>query len=325
MKKLNKILASATLLTATFLSSVQAETLRIGSVQAADDPIAEGFYKFKEGVEARTNGDVKVQVFMNGQIGNTQDMMDQALAGANVASFTDASRLADYVPELGVIGAPYVFSSYEEAESFVLSDTFNQWANELQNKSGLVVLAFNWYQGPRHLLTKKMIDKPEDIEGLRIRSPGAPAWMAGIKSLGAIPTPMDWAEIYSALQLGAIDGAGSTPAGIWGSKLHEVINDITLTAHIQLITGIVVGERFWNKLSLEEQKIVKEEAVKAGSYMSKLTITKGDEYLVKIANTGTRIHEIDTSSFQDKAHSLYPELGLESAYQKVKAELTNKQ
>ncbi len=139
-------------------------------------------------------------------------------------------------------------------------------------------MAFNWYLGPRYLVTKKMIDSTSDIEGLRIRSPSSPTWMAGVKALGAVPTPMDWSEVYPGMQLGAIDGAGATPSSIWGGKLYEVANDITTTSHIQLITGIVVGKKFWGKLTPEQKEILKEEAVEAGNYMSSINIKKGNEF-----------------------------------------------
>jgi tripartite ATP-independent transporter DctP family solute receptor len=312
--------------TACLLSSsawAQDYTLRIGSVQAEGDPVIEGFHRFAELVSEGTGGAVEVQVFANGALGNTQDMMDQAQAGANVAAFTDAARLAAFTPEMGIIGAPYVFSNYEEADRFTSSDTFAGWADQLQEDSGFVTLAFNWYQGPRYLLTNKPITSRADMEGVRIRTPGAPAWVAAGNALGGTVTPLAWAEIYSSLQTGAIDAAEAHPAGIVGMKFYEVVENLTKTAHIQLITGIVVGETWWNDLPAEHQAVVRSASVEAGRYMSGLIIESNDAHLATIAENGVTVSEIDTSEFQAAAAEEMEGLGLTEAYAAVKAVLNN--
>ncbi|MEO2038332.1 MAG: C4-dicarboxylate TRAP transporter substrate-binding protein [Martelella sp.] len=294
-------------------------TMRIGSVQAETDPIIMGFNKLKEIVEDKTDGAVEVLVYPNGQLGNTQDLMDQALAGANVAAFTDANRLAAFLPKFGIIGAPYVFDDYAQADAFTSSDTFWQWADELQDASGFVTLAFNWYQGPRNLLTNKPIESRADVEGLRIRTPGAPVWVAAGRALGGTPTPLDWAEIYSAMQLGAIDAVEAQPAGVIGSRLYEVADYLTLTEHIQLITGIVVGESWWDELPEEYQDIIRDAAVEAGRYMSDIVITQsGDDYAAMEAG-GMTISEIDTSEFKEAAAAEIETLGLSDALATVQS------
>jgi len=322
---MNRILAAAM---AALLGLIGAQhaiaadfKLRIGSVQAESDPIIKGFHEFKRIVAEKTNGRIEVLVYPNGQLGKTQDMMDQAQAGANVASFTDPNLLAAFKPEMGIIGAPYVFDNYEQADKFTSSDTFMQWAEDLRQNSGFVMLSFNWYQGPRNLLTNKPIKSRADTEGLRIRTPGAPVWVAAGRVLGGVPTPMAWAEIYSALQLGAIDAVESQPAGVIGSRFYEVTKYLTKTGHIQLITGIVVGESWWSKLDQADQKILRQASVEAGRFMSEMVIDQMAADYATMEENGMTISDIDTGEFKAVAKSEIEKLGLGEALAAVNKEL----
>ncbi|WP_425417133.1 C4-dicarboxylate TRAP transporter substrate-binding protein [Oricola indica] len=295
--------------------------LRIGSVQAESDPIIKGFNIFKDILAEKTEGRIEVKVYPNGQLGDTQELMDQALAGADVAAFTDPNLLAAFTPELGIIGAPYVFASYDEADRFTSSATFDEWAEQLRQDSGFVTLAFNWYQGPRNLMTNKPINARADMEGVRLRTPGAPVWVAAGRALGGVPTPLAWSEIYSALQLGAIDAVESQPAGAVGSRFYEVTKYLTKTEHIQLITGIVVGDAWWSRLSAEDHAIVADAAKEAGRQMSAMTIAQMDSDYAFMEEKGMTISDIDKTEFRAAAEAEIEGLGLSDALAAVQAEL----
>ena len=166
-----------------------AVTLRIGTVLAPNDPMGQGLEKFKKDVDAATKGEVNIQVFHNSQLGDTTEMIDQARAGANVGTVTDVARLSSFVPSLAIMSAPFLFDTYEQADKFALSKPYLAWGDELKKKAGLVMLASNWYQGPRHLLTQKPIKSPADLKGVRMRTIGAPVWIDTIKAMGADPDP----------------------------------------------------------------------------------------------------------------------------------------
>lgn len=291
---------------------VNAETtLRIGTVLAPNDPMGQGLDKFKEEVEAATNGDVAVQIFHNSQLGDTTEMIDQARAGANVGTVTDVARLSSFVPSLAIMSAPFLFDTYEQADTFALSDEYLAWGEELKEKSGLVMLASNWYQGPRHALTQKPISTPEDLAGVRMRTIGAPIWIETIRAMGAEPTPIAWGEVYSALQLGAIDAAEAQPTAIKGAKLYEVIKNVTKTGHIQLVTALVVSADAWDEISPENQKIVRDLAVENGRYASQLTIDLGEEALADVAASGVTVSEVDLAPFKEAVSGVYELLELE--------------
>lgn len=306
-------LGAALSLTLSFGAPALAETtLRIGTVLAPGDPMGVGLEKFKADVEAATKGEVKIEVFHNSQLGDTTEMLDQARVGANVGTVTDVARLSSFVPSLAIMSAPFLFDSYEQADKFALSAEYLAWGDELKEKSGLMMLASNWYQGPRHLLTQKPVSKPADLAGVRMRTIGAPVWIETIRAMGAEPTPMAWGEVYSALQLGALDAAEAQPTAITGAKLFEVVKNVTKTGHIQLVTALVVGGEAWDQISPENQKIVRDLAVEAGRYASKMTIELGDKSLADVAAAGVAVADVDLAPFKTAVAGVYDLLNLKA-------------
>lgn len=324
MNKTFKMLgACAALTVAMGLGSVaQAEvTLRIGTVLAPNDPMGQGLEKFKSEVEAATGGEVVIEVFHNSQLGDTTEMIDQARAGAGVGTVTDVARLSAFVPSLAIMSAPFLFDSFEDADKFALSEEYLGWGDELAEKAGLVMLSSNWYQGPRHALTQKPISGPADLKDVRMRTIGAPIWIETIRAMGAVPTPIAWGEVYSALQLKTIDAAEAQPTAIWGAKLYEVIKHVTKTGHIQLVTALVVSADAFNKISPAHQKIVRDLAVKNGRYASNLTIKLGKKALEDVAASGVTISEVDLEPFKKAVMPVYSMLKLEKEAAIVKSVL----
>ncbi len=313
MNKLNKTLGFCFALAICLCASIPtfaSTTLRIGTVLAPDDPMGQGLDKFKSEVEAATKGEVKVQVFHNSQLGDTTEMIDQARAGANVGTVTDVARLSSFVPSLAIMSAPFLFDTYDQADKFALSKEYLAWGDTLKEKSGIVMLASNWYQGPRHALTQKPISGPADLAGVRMRTIGAPIWIETIRAMGAEPTPIAWGEVYSALQMGVIDAAEAQPTAIKGAKLYEVIKHVTKTGHIQLVTALVVSAEAWDQISAENQKIVRDLAVQNGRYASNLTIDLGEKALADVAATGVTISEVDLVPFKKAVSGVYELLNL---------------
>ncbi len=320
--KNGKILAAIAAAGLTLAVPAFAETtLRIGTVLAPDDPMGQGLDKFAAEVEAATGGEVIVEIFHNSQLGDTTEMIDQARAGANVGTITDVARLSSFVPSLAIMSAPFLFDTYEQADKFALSEAYLGWGDELAEEAGIVMLASNWYQGARHALTQMPITSPEDLAGVRMRTIGAPIWIETIRAMGAEPTPIAWGEVYSALQLGSIDAAEAQPTAIWGAKLYEVITHVTKTGHIQLVTALVISTDSWNELSDENKTIVRDLAVENGRYASALTIELGEEAMVKVAESGVIISEVDLAPFKEAVAGVYELLDLEAEAAIVKAVL----
>ena len=284
-------------------------TLSINTALATSDPLYRGLEAFRDNVATASNGALEVKLFPNSQLGADEDVLEQARAGAPVAIVVDGGRLATFVTEFGVLGAPYLASGYDGIRKVVVSDKFEEWVQKLHDTSGHQVLSFNWWQGERHLWTRKPVNVPADLAGVRMRTPGAPVWVETITAMGAVATPMPFAEVYAALEQNAIDAVeAQLPAG-QGSKLNEVTSVLTKTGHINLITGLVTSAPWFDSLPAELQTVLRDEALKAGDIASYGTQDALAQIEADLVAAGMTVNTIDVTPFQEATAGVYEKLG----------------
>ncbi|MEA3252448.1 MAG: C4-dicarboxylate TRAP transporter substrate-binding protein [Pseudomonadota bacterium] len=293
--------------------------LNLSSALSTQDPIVQAMQDAKQSIEARTDGELTLNVFPNSQLGSDEDVVEQIRSGANIAILIDAGRLSEYQPELGILSAPYLVEDYTQYEAITQSDLYNQWVESLADSSGLRLMNYNWFQGAREMLTKEPVEKPEDLQGLRIRTINSPVWLKTIEAMGATPTPLPWSEVYSALQLGSIDGAEAQLTAADGQRLQEVINNVALTHHIQLMSGIVTSEQWYQSLPENLRSILDEELKTAGAEASQATVAALDETRKRMEEAGVTFTEVDTELFRQRVDSVYTELG----YDKYREQLVS--
>lgn len=284
-------------------------TLNVNTALTTEDPLYKGLESFRDAVAERSEGRLEVQLFPNSQLGPDEDVLEQARAGAPVAVIVDGGRLAVFVNEFGVLGAPYLASGYDGIRKVVTSDLYQDWVEKLREASGHQVLSFNWWQGERHVVTDAPVATPADLEGSRMRTPGAPVWTETVRAMGATPTPMPYAEVYSALQQNVIDSVEVQLPALWGSKLHEVAPAITKTGHISLITGMVTSADWFDSLPEDLQAILLEEALAAGDVASRGTEAALAEIEAQLTAAGATITEIDVTPFREATAGVYETLG----------------
>jgi tripartite ATP-independent transporter DctP family solute receptor len=299
------------------------QTLSINTALTTNDPLYKGLESFRDAVAQRSNGAIEVKLFPNSQLGPDEDVLEQARAGAPVAVVVDGGRLAVFQKEFGVLGAPYLATGYTGIRKVVTSPLFEEWVKKLHDASGHQILSFNWWQGERELWTNKPVAVPADLAGVRMRTPGAPVWVETVKAMGATPTPMPYAEVYSAMQQNVIDAVeAQLPAG-QGSKLYEVSKYLTKTHHINLITGLVTSASWFDSLSPELQTILREEALKAGDLASHGTEDSLAKIEAAMKAAGMTVSEPDLTPFKEATAGVYDTLGygeLRDTLQKIAAE-----
>jgi tripartite ATP-independent transporter DctP family solute receptor len=284
-------------------------TLSINTALTVNDPLYKGLESFRDAVATRSNGAIEVKLFPNSQLGPDEDVLEQARAGAPVAVVVDGGRLAVFQSEFGVLGAPYLASGYDGIRKVVTSPLFEEWVQKLHDASGHQILSFNWWQGERHLWTDAPVSTPADLAGSRMRTPGAPVWVETVTAMGATPTPMPFAEVYSALESNVIDSVEcQLPAGL-GAKLQEVTNVVTKTGHINLITGLVTSAAWFDGLPAELQTVLREEALKAGDVASYGTEDALAQIEEELKAAGMTINEIDVTPFKEATAGVYEKLG----------------
>lgn len=293
-------------------------TLKLATSLGEGDPIYDGMIELSESVEKKTDGGLVIEVYGNDALGELNDIIEQAKEGANVAALVDSGRLADYISEMGILTAPYVVDDYDEAKAITDSELFEEWNNQLKEQEGLDILAFDWYQGDRHFITKKPVEKPEDLKGMKIRTIDSSVASKTMSALDASPTGEAFSEVYAAIQQGVIDGAEAQLPALWDQKLFEVAPNIAKTGHFQLLTGIIAGETFIETLPEDYNKILHEQAFEIGEKASRNTIDSLESYESDMEAEGATIYEVDIEEFKTKTDEIYKEI---DGYEDLKKEI----
>lgn len=214
---------------------------------------------FKSLVEAGTNGSVKVQIFSDGQLGKDNEVIEQTRTGVIQSNISSSGGVAQHYPLIGVFDLPFAFPNISVVHDVMDKDSSfgKKLTADIEKKTGLKVLGLLDSGGYFAISnSKRAVKTLADMEGLRIRTMTLPTHEAIITSLGAKPTPLPWAEVYTALQTGVADGQMNPVPIIAFAKFDEVQEYLTLTQHI--ITPYVwfMNMDFYNSLSADEKSVV---------------------------------------------------------------------
>ncbi|KAF0197631.1 MAG: trap dicarboxylate transporter dctp subunit [Bacillota bacterium] len=296
--------------------------LRFNHVLAPTEPYHQGFLDWAKRVSERTNGGLTIEVSPSAQLGKEEDIIEQLRMGANIGQNTDSARLGMYVPAIAVLNAPYFVDNIDEVTKLRDLPAVQQWLKELEFKFGIKVLSFNWVQGHRYMITNVPIRHPDDLKGLRIRTPGVPIWQESIRAIGATPVSLPFGEVYTAMQTEAIDGAELVYRNVTGAKLFEIADYLSETGHILLINFSIVGRAWFDSLPAEYQKILIEENEKAGLETSRkmeadIAVARAE----LVQNGMTIITDVDVAAFRAAGEAAYAALNLTAARDKIYEQL----
>ena len=187
-------------------SSGKTIELKVSTSQTEQAMISRSYQMFCDKLNEKAQGKIHATLYPAGQLGGDEDVIEQAIQGAPIAVNTDAARMGTYVHDMGIMMMGYFMDDYDMALKITQTATFKKWTDELASKHGIRVLAFDFYDGPRHFLTNKEIKTPADLKGLSIRTIGSPVCTESIAAMGATPIAMSWGEVYNGIQTKSIDG-----------------------------------------------------------------------------------------------------------------------
>jgi len=214
---------------------------------------------FKSLVEANSNGAIEVQLFPNGQLGKDAEVIDQVRAGLVESTISSSGGLAQHYPLVGVFDIPFAFPNIGVASRVITKDsTFGEkFVGDIEDKTELKVLGLLDSGGFFAFTNSKQpITSVDDMDGLRIRTMTLPTHEAMISSLGGQPTPLPWAEVYTALQTGVADGQMNPIPIIAFAKFNEVQDYLSITNHVITPYIWTMNEDFFNSLSPEHQTLI---------------------------------------------------------------------
>ncbi|TWH47270.1 C4-dicarboxylate TRAP transporter substrate-binding protein [Sporomusa sp. KB1] len=299
--------------------------LKFNHVLTESETFHKGFMKWAQRVGERTNGGLEIQVFHSAQLGLEENIIEQLRQGAPLGLSTDSARLGMYVPEIAVINAPYFLDSIDDVAKLKELFTIKQWAKELEEKYGIKIVSFNWVQGPRHMVSNRPIRNPGDMQGLRIRVPGAPVWQQTMRSFGAEPVALPFGEVYIGMEQKEVEGADLVYRNVTEAKLFEVARYMSETRHILLINFEVVSKQFFDSLPPEYQKILIEECDKAGTETSQEMEKEVAQLKTELTQKGMIIVEdVNVVDFRRASEETYEVLQLTNIRDKLYEEMGKK-
>lgn len=285
------------LLTTPALS--QDVTLRMAHFAAETHPGHVAAEQFAERVAERTGGAVEVELYPANELGSPPEQLEQTVLGAIDMNLPTHGGLDKYEKAFGTVMTPFAFRDYDHAHA-VLDGPFTEWAAPKLEDDNLVMLS-HWEYGFRNLTnTKHPIESPEDVEGLTLRTPPEVQIVAAMEGLGANATQIAFPELPNALNQGVVDGQENPIGVIYHYKLDDFQDHLALTRHVYNSMIHVVNKGSWERLTPEQQEIVREESAAAGALMRELVLAQEDKELAALEERGMKVTRPDLSAFREK-------------------------
>ncbi|MCL1995859.1 MAG: TRAP transporter substrate-binding protein [Defluviitaleaceae bacterium] len=213
---------------------------------------------FREEVENNSNGQISVQIFPSGQLGNEATVISSLQTDDIEMTVVNTAAMVPFASFLNVLAVPFVFPSHDIAFSVLDGDFGQQISYMFEEEMGVVGLGFWDSLDFRQLTSNRPIQTPDDLSGLRIRTMENPIQIAIWNSLGASPTPISFAELYTSLQQGIVDAQENPLELITMMRFYEVQEYVTLTNHLFQTSQAVVSARFYHSLPPDLQQVVRE-------------------------------------------------------------------
>ena len=274
-----------------------APVIRIGTSVSADHPENIGARKIKELVEARSNGELRVEVFTDGQIGDQRTMVENLRSGVQDITWVTVGFFGSYEPLLNVVESGYLFR--DSAHSYAVFDgPIGNEVRGLVEKHGVKLLGF-YEAGMRHLTnSSRPVRTPADLKGLKIRTPQSKYHLNTLRLMGANPVAMAFPEVYTALQQRVIDGQENPFSNIYAAKFYEVNKYLSLTGHLHLTHMVMYSDRIWSRLSPAHQDIVRKAVVESQAVQRKAVRDDDARLLGELKKAGMEVNEADRAAFR---------------------------
>jgi tripartite ATP-independent transporter DctP family solute receptor len=285
-------------------------TFRLADTHPPDYPTVIGDKKFAELVNERTNGRIKIEVFPSGQLGEEKAVLEQIQLGAIDFTRTNANPLAEFNKEFSVLGLPYIFESDEHLWRFLESETGERMLNNLE-KSRMKGLAY-YSSGARSFYSRNPLTSIDDLKGMKIRVQQSKLNIDLVSALGASATPMPYSEVFSGLQTGVIDGAENNFPSYYSSNHYQAAKHILLDRHQRTPEVLLVSKATWDKLSPEDQKIIKQAALDSVKTQRESWEKWEKESEQKVKEAGVTITEVtDFKPWQEAVKPVVEKYGAE--------------
>lgn len=282
-------------------------TIQIGSISTEGIPEVRACYKFGEYVEDKSDGRIKVEVFHSGALGGDRQMAEAVNLGTLDMVITATSVLTAYEPQFGILDMPFAFTTLDEAFSAVDGELGDYLTEALEEKTNMVNLGF-MFNGIRHVINDtRPINEPSDMEGLKIRVLESPVYISMFEALGANPTPMNFNEVYTALQQKTIDGFECSANYVYEMNFYEIQKYFSRTGHITFFACAAINKDKYESFPNDLREIVDEAAkLYLVDYERQLCIDEDADFVAKLEEVGMEVNEITQENHQKFLDAVAP-------------------
>lgn len=287
-----------------FASPAMARTLKLAHVQPESHAFHHGALAFKEALEKVSGGEMDVDIFSNGVMGNERDLLEALQIGTvDVISVTSALT-GTFNDDYQVFSLPFLFDSYEHAFAAMDNDDIRAKIEPDLIESGIRPIAY-WIGGARSYYGLQPVETIGDISGLKLRTMEAPYYVRAWEELGAIPTPLPFGEVYMALQTKMVDGAEGGINTYVSKKFYEVAPNVAMINYVYSVQLLHISQNTWGDLNEEEQGWVEEAAARSSEAERKFVLDEDAALEETLKSHGVKVTHPEIGPFQDKVDNVY--------------------
>ena len=280
--------------------------IKVGHVNPPGDPSYDAWEFFKKTLEAKSNGRFAVSLYPAGQLGDERELIEQVKMGSVDLVTVSSAPLSLHFPKFDVFVLPYLWRDEPHLWHFADGPAGQKLAQEFEKTTNITLLAY-WANGVRHMfLHKKAINTPDDLKGVKVRVMNNEVYIGLFNALGAMPTPMAYGEVYTALSTGVIDAAENDTAGYLAMKFYEPAKYFSMTSHVVAVKIALANPAFLKKIPADLRPVF-DQVVKETRDWERNRYTEKQKMDIEWMKANkVQVNEVkDLSAFQAKVKPLW--------------------
>jgi len=297
-------------------------TMRVSTNHPADHPTSAALNKFAEELKTKSDGRIELKVYTGAVLGEETEVIEQCRQGAIDFVRVSAGNMSSFVPTMDIFSVPYLFRDAKHYWTVLNGEIGKQIFASLEEKNMKGIVFYDG--GARSFYNRiKPIKTPADMKGMKIRVMPSKIMLATIEALGATATSTSFAEVYSAMQTGVIDGAENSVISLLTMNHFEVAKFFSLDEHMRIPDMIVMSLDKWNSMPKDLQTVIIDAAKVLQAFQLKAWAEEETKSMEAVKAKGEQVNEVDKAAFQEAVKPLVESLkptfkGLIEKIQEVK-------